>query len=282
MNGSNISRQDDIDTIEMYNYYMTNNVSIKQVSEKFKLSPSGIFKRFKKLNLKSKSRNDTRKIKVSNFTVQHMYLDRKLSIEEISKITGVSNGSIGNIIKKLGISRTPADSKSAKYNTFVWTSDKDNLAKNLLIKYKNYSIVANILGCTQIALENRNQKIIKVSLIENKNLLGIPTRGRDGIIYSSKFEASIANMLYSLNINYATQVKVCKDKQWTCDFLVNDLWIEADGLSNNRNNIGEINYLEGNPKIEYYKSNSYKFFIITPYKWKTVLLSILRKHSVLC
>lgn len=96
------------------------------------------------------------------------------------------------------------------------------------------------------------------------------TRGKDGTLYKSKFEANIADALYGLKANgkiqsYEYEKPVCADRKWTCDFyLVKDkeeIWLEADGLGDNREDPYDIN----NDKIDYYNNNSYKYIII-PYK----------------
>lgn len=103
------------------------------------------------------------------------------------------------------------------------------------------------------------------------------TKGKDGQIYRSKFEANIANILYGLVKNgtinnYEYEKRVCKERQWTCDFYLTiktrKCWVEADGIENKRENP----YNEDNEKIEYYETHGYDYLII---KYKDSVLNVI-------
>ena len=93
--------------------------------------------------------------------------------------------------------------------------------------------------------------------------------GFDGRIYLSSIEKQVGDLLFDLKKNekikdYEYEKKVCKDRDWTCDFYIikNDdiLWLEIDGMLSNRKDP----YSSGeNEKIEYYKTNNMNYFIIT-------------------
>lgn len=94
------------------------------------------------------------------------------------------------------------------------------------------------------------------------------TKGLDGTLYKSKFEANIGNILYQLKKsnkidNYEYEKQVCADRKWTCDFYVqkdgHNFWVEADGMGKHRN----VSYDDDNEKIKYYKDNNYDFRIIS-------------------
>jgi len=97
----------------------------------------------------------------------------------------------------------------------------------------------------------------------------IHSKGKDGIIYKSLFESRIANILFDYKKNnkikeYEYERKVCKNKTWTCDFVITknnnlELWIECDGMEERR----KIPYNKGNKKINYYKENNIKYYIIS-------------------
>lgn len=104
----------------------------------------------------------------------------------------------------------------------------------------------------------------------------IHVRGKDGIIYKSKFEERIANVLFDYkNKNlidyYEYEKRVCEHRTWTCDFFVvnkeRTIWIECDGMANRRKNP----YDENNEKIKYYIANNLVYYIL-PYK-KTIDIS---------
>ena len=96
------------------------------------------------------------------------------------------------------------------------------------------------------------------------------TRGNDGILYRSKFEANIGNVLFDLKnagiiASYEYEKQVCSDRKWTCDFYIiknnKEMWLEADGMGKNRYSPYDID----NEKIEFYNNNGYRY-IIVPYK----------------
>ena len=95
-------------------------------------------------------------------------------------------------------------------------------------------------------------------------------QGFDGRTYLSLIEKRIGDLLFNLvkegNIkSYEYEKLVCGDKTWTCDFVIiknnnSDLWLEVDGMLNNRK---DPYYLGKNEKIEYYKNNNYNYYIIS-------------------
>ncbi len=97
----------------------------------------------------------------------------------------------------------------------------------------------------------------------------IHSQGKDGIMYRSYFESSFGNLLFELKEmnkikNYIYEKKVCENKTWTCDFVIEtndgeEIWIELDGMMGNRKNP----YDENNEKIAYYIKNNLSYQIIT-------------------
>lgn len=96
-------------------------------------------------------------------------------------------------------------------------------------------------------------------------------KGNDGHIISSRFELAIDNFLFENNIKHNVQTRVCKERHWTCDFVVGDIWIEADGYSGKRRGSAKGRWKE---KLQYYQDNSYNLIVIRPEdNWKEMLLS---------
>jgi len=99
--------------------------------------------------------------------------------------------------------------------------------------------------------------------IEKKHYIG-----NDQAKYLSLLELEVANYLFeaknkNIIINYEYEVRVCKERLWTCDFVVttNDgkIWIELDGMRNNRKDP----YKRHNEKIEFYKNNNFNYKIFS-------------------
>jgi hypothetical protein len=105
------------------------------------------------------------------------------------------------------------------------------------------------------------------------------TKGKDGTIYKSKFEALIADSLFDMHskgviLSYIYEKKVCEERKWTCDFCVNingkELWIEADGMGKNRAEV----YNDEHEKIKYYIENDINFYILK-YRGKGLIEEII-------
>lgn len=94
--------------------------------------------------------------------------------------------------------------------------------------------------------------------------------GYDGRTYLSSIEKQVGDLLNNLKkegrINdYEYEKKVCGDRNWTCDFVIEDnnadkIWLEIDGMLNNRK---DPYISDENEKIEYYKSKNFNYFIIS-------------------
>lgn len=93
------------------------------------------------------------------------------------------------------------------------------------------------------------------------------SRGRDGIIYRSRFESGVANILFNLKrsgeiTKYEYEKDVCDGKKWSCDFFVirdgKQYWIETDGMGRAR----DKDYIDNNEKIKYYIKNDFNYHII--------------------
>jgi len=94
---------------------------------------------------------------------------------------------------------------------------------------------------------------------------GYQTECNDGHIVQSKFEGIFDDWLYKEGIKHNIQVRVCKERYWTCDFVLinsdgNSLWVEIDGMGELRKEYGHKETWE--EKIDYYNENDYRFMII--------------------
>ena len=106
--------------------------------------------------------------------------------------------------------------------------------------------------------------------------------GFDGRTYLSSIEKQVGDFLFNLKkegeiIDYEYEKKVCEDRAWTCDFYVikdsGNLWLEIDGMLASRKDP----YGSGkNEKIEYYKNNSFDYFVIT-YKLADIFKALKEK-----
>ena len=137
-------------------------------------------------------------------------------------------------------------------------------------KYSQYHFANKIGGTYVKALHAMDFDYISQSQWKNQK----PTKGIDNIYYRSKFEASIAAILFnfkSLNkiISYEYEKKICLDRAWTCDFYIKienkEIWLELDGIGEKR---GDPYNSGKNEKIEYYKINNMNYKILSYSKHK--------------
>ena len=94
---------------------------------------------------------------------------------------------------------------------------------------------------------------------------GSKTECNDKHIAQSKFEAEFDNWLFEQNINHNTQIRVCKERAWTCDFVLignngKTLWVEVDGMGKLREEYGHKETWE--EKLEYYKENNFYSLVV--------------------
>jgi hypothetical protein len=142
--------------------------------------------------------------------------------------------------------------------------------------------VAQDLGYTPSALEFTEFSKTCAGTVSYKfgsyskfvKLAGLPPNrsfpANDGHIVHSRFELSVDNFLSSIQLKHNVQVRVCKDRLWTCDFVVGDAWIECDGYCGKRRpqNCSE----KQQEKYDYYHKHSYNLIIIFPNQdWQSSL-----------
>lgn len=98
---------------------------------------------------------------------------------------------------------------------------------------------------------------------------------KDGHVVHSRFELMVDNFLFDNNIQHQVQVRVCKNRLWTCDFVIGTAWVECDGMSGNRPENGTAKFQE---KLDYYRDNSYDFIVIYPSEnWEIRIKCLLRR-----
>ena len=84
----------------------------------------------------------------------------------------------------------------------------------------------------------------------------------DGHIVHSRFELSVDNFLFSYKIQHLVQARVCLERNWTCDFVVGDTWIECDGYCGLERPYNKSVKLQ--EKYDYYHKHSYNLIVIFP------------------
>jgi hypothetical protein len=109
--------------------------------------------------------------------------------------------------------------------------------------------------------------------------------GLDKNKYLSLLELQVGNYLFKLKKmnklkNYYYEMLVCKERSWTCDFLIitndnKEIWLEVDGMRNNR----KAPYTKKNEKIQYYKDNNINYKILSYNKNTIKFLDLILKTS---
>lgn len=99
----------------------------------------------------------------------------------------------------------------------------------------------------------------------------------DGHIVNSMPEVEVDEFLYSNGFVHAIQVKVCQERNWTCDFVVNvpcrqPLWLEVDGFAKGTRPLVCQSSLD--EKTLYYKEHDLEYLILktTESGWQSILL----------
>jgi hypothetical protein len=99
---------------------------------------------------------------------------------------------------------------------------------------------------------------------------GMSYTGKDERVYDSITEGKVADKLFALKElghikDYETHVRVCEERHWTCDFVLEfadrpNVWLEVDGMGSKR---AEGSYNSGyNAKIAHYRDNRFNYVVI--------------------
>lgn len=178
--------------------------------------------------------------------------------------------------KKFGIDALKIQSKnlsSWRIPLNLWTPELSAKCKELLEYHLDYDRVAAILNIPRQSIACKNYRTWKISLMDNCNIFGIPTLGKDGFKYRSKLEAKVANLLWDNGIWYENERWVCETRRWRADFYFNDTFVEVDGLGIWRNGTGDKPY-DINDKIKYYKDEGLNYFVIKTVTYKKDLATL--------
>lgn len=105
-----------------------------------------------------RARNTTREVGLSESTLRELYVERKLSCVAIAKKLGVAHGTVHNYLKRYGLNnRSAANSKMSDTYT-LWDDDRLEKCRQLLLEYRSYQVVADMLNCSVSAVENKNRE----------------------------------------------------------------------------------------------------------------------------
>jgi transposase-like protein len=191
-----------------------------------------------------------------------------------------SSGSLIETAKKFNIPKNALYywARKNKVYAIYWTQEEYDLVKKTLEETRDFYETSKLcgVGVRRIARQNRKNGRFPSFCVDMPCEFGKQTFGKDGILYRSIFEASVADYLFDAKIPYEDQKQVCKERCWRCDFYLpkQKLWLEVDGLGDTRKEYDRTYqvYLD---KINYYKSNNYNYFVLPQFKWQTVLLSLI-------
>ena len=265
----NATRQVDLNCRVLKSLYC-DNWSIDELAKHFNCATGTIWNRLISLGINRKS-EESKSLREENYTLWTNEIE--IEVKKILRSTG-------SLIKTAKITGLPVGTIEFKNKSWgiqigFWNNNTASRGKKLLEEHMDYDKVAKILGITQNSLISKNHRSWKVDLSSNSTLLGIPTVANDGSKYRSKFEASIVNFLVSKDILFEYEKRVCKNKLWTCDFVIGDIWIEADGLCEWRTKLGQKSYSGEHEKIKYYKDHNFNYVILKRSGWKKKLISLL-------
>lgn len=263
-----------------------------------KYSKNAYRREFGKYSLALKELNLKTKVKF-NLSKEEILEDLKRVYREIGKIPSYKE------FNKLTntVSATSASSKFGSWNDFLyeaglestWVSSvsKEDVIKalNLWFEKNNRDIscleywairkakeLGNFPYCNVTISKKFEKKpwadIMKECGFDYDTVDQFIKRGRfqgyDGRTYLSSIEKQVGDYLNKLKKerridDYEYEKKVCDDRNWTCDFVIEDnnadkIWVEIDGMLNNRKDPYNS---DENEKIEYYKNNNFNYFVIS-------------------
>lgn len=161
----------DLDTKEMHTYYMSNNIGLVAAAKRFGITATSLAKRFKKANLPTKTRNQTREVAIDKDKLAQLYLINNLSIDELSNYFKCSRGTIWSNLCLLGINKSPEKAKSDRYDNYnLWTEEFTNKVKRVFEETKCIAETSKITGANEETIREKNKEWgIEVNFWNNKN-----------------------------------------------------------------------------------------------------------------
>lgn len=128
--------------------YVNQKLSMISVCKAVRMAPKTVKKILLDNGHEIRSKNATRQHDIDEVLLRKLYIDNDLSCIQIAKKLGVSNGTVHNYLKKFKLNNKQP----------LWDAARLEQCRQLLIQHKEYQAVADILGCSRSAVENKNRE----------------------------------------------------------------------------------------------------------------------------
>jgi len=258
------TRKIKLDQAILYDLYISKQLTTREIANYFNCSPTIVCVHLKNMGI-IRTSAESKSINNPDYST---WSD---SLVEKARSLLIQTRSVKDVAEILGVKRKTLEAYNQ--NIFhievkLWTDDEQKLAKQTLKETLSYEETAQKLNSTYSAIQSMNLRHWHIQIPYSTNTFGTPAQDNNGNWYRSKFEAKIANWFISHNIEFENEVKISDIYKWRVDFKVADIFIEADGLGNNRPNC--YNYEESD-KIRFMHENNIKLIILTPETWESLL-----------
>ena len=145
-------QRDDITKAVLEDLYVKKELSAAKCGERFGVCSATIFTYLKKHGIAIRHKDTYKRYNIKKETLEELYVDRGLSLEECANILGVTNHTILNKLKKCGIhTRTPKE-----VNDLLGNHITKEIIEELYIKKKlSIKRCCEIIGCGRLTIEKR-------------------------------------------------------------------------------------------------------------------------------
>lgn len=183
--------------------YVNQKLSMISVCKAVRMAPKTVRKILLDNGHEIRSKNATRQHDIDEVLLRKLYINNDLSYVQIAKKLGVSNGTVHNYLKKFKLNNKQP----------LWDAARLERCRQLLLEHKEYQTVADILGCSRSAVENKNR--------ENWNIpMSIWTEQEDEIKAYLETTRNYADTAYKFNLSeVALQYK--NNRCWHIDLSMN-------------------------------------------------------------
>lgn len=260
------TRKIKLDMPILYDLYISKQLTTCEIANYFNCSPTTICKHLKSMGI-IRTSAETKSINNPDYNTWSDFLVEK------AKNLLIQIRSIKDVAEILGVKRKTLEAYNQnKFHIEVklWTDDEHKIAKQILKETLSYEKTAKKLNSTYSAIQSMNLRHWHIQIPYSANTFGTPAQDNNNNWYRSKFEAKVADWFISHNIEFENEVKISDIHKWRVDFKVKDIFIEVDGLGNNRPNCD--NY-EKTEKIKFLRANNMKLIILTQENWEDLLES---------
>jgi len=147
-----------MNTQSIIKMYVEEQRPIVEVAKAHGIAPKTAKKILLENGFEIRSKNATREKALTQEQLEDLYVRQKMSCADIAKYLGIAHGTVHNYLKKYGLNQRSVAQAKASDSYTLWDAARLEKCRLLLLEHKEYQVVADLLGCSASAVENKNRE----------------------------------------------------------------------------------------------------------------------------